>query len=109
LLDSIALEDYCLDNDDDGGVSAMEEDIMHLHPAPGREVIVRTNFVTKRRGMIVDCQHRLYMDVHSKEDGGREVGKRRLLARATVTIMALKGSTRRPTSKLPQWLLDRFM
>jgi len=107
LLDSIALEHYYLDDDDekDGGVS-LEEGTLDLHPTPGREVIVQTSFIAKRRGMIVDCQHRLYMDVNSND--GQNVG-RRLLAQATVTIMALKGSTRRPTSKLPQWLLDRFM
>ena len=86
------------------------------HPHPNRELIVRTNFVARRRGMIVECRHMLLMDiattagVRSSDGGGRgEVQQTRLLARATVTLMALKGSTRRPTSKLPQRILDKII
>lgn len=109
LLDPMVLESSCPEHDDDdeaesGGLFVLVEDtaLDVFHPTPGQEVMVRTQFIAKRRGMIVICQHQLYMDVEA------EVGlkRRRLLARATVTIMALKGSTRRPTSKLPQWLLD---
>lgn len=112
LLDSnIALEHDDDDDDDGGQVSLLEEDNALFfnndwHPTPGREVTVQTNFIVKRRGMILDCQHRLFMDVEL--DNGKRMN-RRLLAQATVTIMALKGSTRRPTSKLPQWVLDRFV
>jgi len=102
LLDPVAVEDLS----DDGAWAPWEgDDAARWHPAPGREVIVQTNFFAKRRGMIVECRHRLCMDVSS--NNGR--ARRRLLARATVTIMALRGSTRRPTSKLPQWILDRFV
>ena len=76
-----------------------------MFPIPGREVTVQTHFRSKRRGMILECQHRLYMEVNVT-DGKTN---RRLLAQATVTIMALKGSTHRPTSKLPQWFLDKLM
>lgn len=72
-----------------------------FHPKAGSELTVQTNFVAKRRGMIIVCHHRLWMDV-----GDLKKKTRRLLAQSTVTIMALKGSTRKPTSKLPQWLLD---
>ena len=65
---------------------------------PGDEVSTETVFAVRRRGMIVDCRHRLYLGD----------GPRRLLAKATITIMALNGTTRRPTSKLPQWLVDKF-
>mmetsp|Transcript_6905 Transcript_6905/g.15762 ORF Transcript_6905/g.15762 Transcript_6905/m.15762 type:complete len:425 (-) Transcript_6905:83-1357(-) len=104
LLDSIAFE-LCIDDDDDHDGNISLEDTLDLHPSPGREVTVQTNFIAKRRGMIVDCQHRLFLDV------GSNAGKmnRRLLAQATVTLMAVKGSTRRPTSKLPKWILDHFM
>lgn len=100
-------------------------------PAPStrREMTVRTNFIVKRRGMIVECRHELYMDddgdnsssdndvghrQSSNENDGnnwleKNGRKRTLLAKATVTVMALKGSTRRPTSKLPQWILDQIM
>jgi acyl-CoA thioesterase FadM len=67
---------------------------------PGKDVIVQTAFDVKRRGMILDCHHTLWM-----HDG---MQKKKLLAQATCVIVALKGSTRRPTSKLPQWVLDKF-
>ena len=103
-----------------------------LYPTPGREVIVQTSYIPKRRGMIIECNHRLWMDVDHYsdsnstrneilDDGGDKYDEktadrkrrkkktmRRLLAQATVTIMALKGSTRRPT-KLPQHLMDRIL
>lgn len=138
LLDSVAIEEHSHsiidrdngidvddgDDDDDGEEAAdtvMLKDAEFdddWHPVPGREVIVRTDFVVKRRGMIVDCRHRLYLDVggdpriggNTPMTGGAAGTKRRrrLLAQATVTIMALRGSTRRPTSKLPGWILDKF-
>lgn len=88
-----------------------------------RDVIIRTNFVVKRRGMIVECRHELFMDQNdsdviglSDEDdnksellGHTNTTSRILLAKATVTVMALNGSTRRPTSNLPQWILDQIM
>ena len=65
-----------------------------------KEVIVQTMFDVKRRGMILDCHHKLWM-----EDGKHKI----LIGQATCVILALKGSTRRPTSKLPQWVLDKFV
>ena len=79
LLDSIALEHHYLNDDEKDGEVSFEEDTLILYPTPGREVIVQTNFITKRRGMIVDCQHRLYMDV-KPNDG--QIG-RQILAQAT--------------------------
>lgn len=67
--------------------------------APGKEVIVQTTFDVKSKGMILDCHHTIWME---------DSGKKKLLAQATCVIVALKGSTRRPTSKLPQWVLDKF-
>jgi hypothetical protein len=81
---------------------------------------VRTKFIVKRRGMIVECRHELFMHGDDDYNDGDGVGfnmddngnynnsRRDLLATATVTVMALKGSTRRPTSKLPQWILDQI-
>ena len=115
FVDTVALEHYLDGGDDerknDGEVlQLLDGGLDHnMHPLPGREVVVQTNFVTKRRGMIVDCEHRLYMNVDSSIDGQKMGRSRRLLAQATVTVMALKGSTRRPTSKLPQWIFDRIM
>lgn len=86
-----------------------------------REITVRTNFIVKRRGMIVECRHELFMHGDDDYNDGDDVGfnlddncnnnngRRNLLAKATVTVMALKGSTRRPTSKLPQWIFDQIM
>jgi acyl-CoA thioesterase FadM len=74
---------------------------------PGRDVIVDTDIVIKRRGMIVEFHHRLLMDVKLNNSGEKN-SRRRLLAQATITIMAIKGSTYRPTSKLPKWLLDQL-
>ncbi|EJK71269.1 hypothetical protein THAOC_07312 [Thalassiosira oceanica] len=78
----------------EGGI----EGELEMKLRPGDEVTVQTMFSVRRRGMIVDCRHRLYLGD----------GPRRLLAKATITIMALNGTTRRPTSKLPQWLVDKF-
>ncbi|KAL7547334.1 hypothetical protein ACHAWF_010651 [Thalassiosira exigua] len=105
FLSDIALE--CFDDDTGGGGSkdGKGSTAVDWHPAPGKEVTVQTNFVARHRGMIVDCRHSLLLDVK----GERGTSDRRLLARATVTIMALKGSTRRPTSKLPGWLLEKLM
>jgi hypothetical protein len=87
--------------------------------ASPREITVRTNFIVKRRGMIVECRHELFMDDDDDDnvwpDSPKSLsnhsngGRRRLLAKATVTVMALKGSTRRPTSKLPNWILNQIM
>ncbi len=87
-----------------GGASAFEA---IPRSAPGREVVVRTEFVVKRRGMVLECRHRLYAEANPG-GAGDGAAHGRLLARATVTVMALRGSTRRPTSKLPQWVLDRL-
>ena len=70
----------------------------------GRDVIVETKFVIKRRGMVVECYHRLLMDMD--EEGESSSKSRKLLAKATMTCMALNRDTHRPTSKLPKWLMD---
>ena len=112
----------CVENDVEGGntTTKQAEDSTYLShaivssttPSPRRDVIVRTNFIVKRRGMIVECRHELFMlddyDESSQSLTRSNVG-RNLLAKATVTVMALNGSTRRPTSKLPQWILDQIM
>jgi len=96
MLDSIVLAE------DDLKVN--EEDILSLdwHLTPGKDVIVDTDIFIKRRGMFVECHHRLLLDV--KLNNGEN--RRRLLAKATIVIMAIKGSNRRPTSKLPKWVLE---
>ena len=68
-----------------------------------RDVIVETKFVAKRRGMIVECYHRLWME---NDDGKSPLMQRKLLAKATMTVMTLNRHTLRPTSKLPPWLME---
>jgi len=96
VLDSIVLYE------DDLNVN--EEDILSLDwdLTPGKDVIVDTDIFIKRRGMFVECHHRLFLDVKLTNGENR----RRLLAKATMTMMAITGSTRRPTSKLPKWVLE---
>ncbi len=93
-------------------------DTYYSYATPSTDVVVRTEFIVKRRGMIVECRHELFKDendsgnIGSSEDEIRARALSRsngsLLAQATVTVMALKGSTRRPTSKLPQWIIDQI-
>ena len=71
-----------------------------------RDVIVETKFVAKRRGMILECYHRLLMEIDSDNDDGSLSTERKLLAKATMTVMALNKDTHRPTSKLPPWQMD---
>ena len=59
---------------------------------PGESVSVETSYVVKRRGMIIECYQTL------KGDNGSR------LAQGKVTLMLIKNSTRRPTSKMPDWV-----
>lgn len=63
---------------------------------PGEFVSVETSYVVKRRGMVIDCYQTL-----KAENGSR-------LAQGKVTLMLIKNSTRRPTSKLPDWVKERL-
>eukprot|EP01082_Thalassiosira_pseudonana_P001531 g1636.t1 g1636 contig10:2482516-2483733(-) len=92
----LLLDEHLLERRDDG-------------VRPGKDIIVQTNFIAKRRGMIIECQHRLLVEDGDSSTNGDDTQRRRVLAEATATIMALKGSTRRPTSKLPQWVVDKIM
>ena len=96
LLDSIVLAE------DD--INVNEEDILSLdwHLTPVKDVIVDTDIFIKRRGMFVECHHRLLLDVEL--NNGEKII--RLLAKATMTMVAIQGSNRRPTSKLPKWVLE---
>lgn len=57
----------------------------------GDEVVVETTFVTKRKGMVLDCLQTL------KRGGAR-------LAQASVRVMVLNATTMRPTNNLPESL-----
>lgn len=72
----------------------------------GNDVIVETKFVAKRRGMVLECYHRLLMEMDINDDDDNAPKPRKLLAKATMTVMALNRDTYRPTSKLPRWLMD---
>lgn len=95
-IDGISVNQY---RPEDEMQKMAKEETTPIEVSPGKEVIVETSFDVKRRGMILDCHHTLWME---------EGSQRKLLAQATCVIVALKGSTRRPTSKLPQWVLDKF-
>ena len=123
----VSLDDSSFVNNEENGVEmgntttekTFEKYYSYLRPST--DVFVRTNFIVKRRGMIVECWHELFKDEDDSGNNGsskdeiRTTGlsrsnvRRSSLAQATVTVMALKGSTRRPTSKLPQWILDQIM
>lgn len=64
---------------------------------PGLELAVETGFVVKRKGMIIECYQNLLCPSTNAS-----------LAQAQINIMMLDAKSRRPTSKLPQWLLERF-
>lgn len=72
---------------------------------PGQKVVVRTNFIGKRRGMIIECRQTLFVLV---VDESTNQTKKRRLAQGKVTIMAIKNSTRRPTKDIPEWFLQKL-
>ena len=59
-------------------------------------VTVRTEFVPKNSGMVVECTQTAFVDDNCP------------MAQAQVTIMALNSTSWRPTKKLPKWFLDKF-
>jgi hypothetical protein len=73
---------------------------------PGRSVTVKTNFVSKRGGMIVICNHMLLV---STLDAKLGTYRNRRLAQGVVSIMALDAKKRRPTrNNIPQWFMDKI-
>ena len=98
FISDVSVDDY-LPEDAMRHISAGTIDKSSFSVSPGKDVMVKTVFDVKRRGMILDCHHTLWM---------KSAEQKQLLAQATCIIVALKGSTRRPTSKLPQYVLDIF-
>ena len=72
---------------------------------PGQSVTVKTNFVSKRGGMILDCNQMLLVPAW---DETLDKYRNRRLAQATISIMALDAQKRRPTRKIPQWFVDKI-
>lgn len=99
LMDDVPVDNFLPEKEMQKVRHSISDNESVVKICPGKDVIVQTSFDVKRRGMILDCHHTLWM-----KDGN--TSKR--LAQATCIIVALKGSTRRPTSKLPQWVLDKF-
>jgi acyl-CoA thioesterase FadM len=64
---------------------------------PGQSISVETSFVIKRKGMIVECYQTLKSDNHDSR-----------LAQGKITLMMINDSTRRPTSKLPEWVKQKL-
>lgn len=79
--------------------------LVKVESRPGQTVTVKTDVVVKRRGMILEFRQTLFLPP-SKQSGDKTLGRRRRLAQAVVTIMALNARTRRPTSKLPEWVME---
>ena len=72
--------------------SLMDENDNPIYP--GQNLTVETSYEVKRRGMVLDCYQTLVDDKGSR------------LAQGLVTLMFIKNSTRRPTSKLPEWVKE---
>ncbi|CAJ1967172.1 unnamed protein product [Cylindrotheca closterium] len=64
--------------------------------SPGHTVQVDTQSVIKRKGMIIDCFQTLKSSC----------GKR--LAQGKITLMMISKTTERPTSKLPEWVMEKL-
>jgi acyl-CoA thioesterase FadM len=62
---------------------------------PGSVVQVCTDVVMKRKGMMWDFYHTVYVDQER-------------LAQGIVTLVTIDARSRRPTNNLPAWLLDLF-
>ena len=67
---------------------------------PGQIVFVETSFVSKRKGMVIEC----YQTLMVKNDDNNHAR----LAQGKITLMMINESTRRPTSKLPEWIKEKL-
>jgi hypothetical protein len=68
-------------------------------------LLVRTTFVPKRRGRIVECHHSLLAPLPHDNGHSDTTDRYQRLVHGVVTMLALQGSTRRPaTKKFPDWL-----
>lgn len=98
----------------------------------GQELIVETEYVVKKRGMIIECHHKMRipninptevikdgntveknkslvtMTDNDSVESGNNYDDCRMYAQGIVTLMALDERSRRPTSKLPDWLLVKL-
>jgi len=77
---------------------------------PGQNVLVETNAKARRRNMLFECRQTLYALEDSSSlkhpcDQEDDEGKVRI-AQAIITIMALDADTRRPTSNIPDWIVN---
>jgi acyl-CoA thioesterase FadM len=77
-------------------VASVDDALLYASPCkPGETVIVRTTLSMARRGMLFKFQHIL-------ESNGLCVAK------ANIDLLTLDAATRKPTSKLPSWLLEKL-
>ena len=91
-------EERNVDDNDDSPTSLVQ-------CLPGQSVTVKTNFVSKRGGMILDCNQMLLVPAW---DETLKTYRNRRLAQATISIMALDAQKRRPTRKIPEWFVDKI-
>jgi len=80
------------EDEDEGGVEV-------VRCFPGGEVAVRTDYASRRRGAVLECRHTLLVK------GGT---RRRRLAQAVITIMALDDETKRPARKIPEHFFEKI-
>ena len=64
---------------------------------PGEAIAVKTYFLSKRRGRVIECRQTLLVS---------GTKRRRRLAQGIVTIMILEADTRRPAKSIPKWLKE---
>jgi len=84
----------------DCGLASESRD--YLVVQPGDLVNVRTSTKIKRKGMIIECHQTLETSNQSSSCPGIP------LAQGKVTIMMINRTSRRPTAKLPAWLLEKL-
>ena len=98
------------DDSSDVTIPSKDEEISNLIQCQaGKDVVVKNIINIKRNGMIVEFYHTLLVPLTWKDtESGIVTTRRRRLAQGVVTIVAIDKDSRRPTSKLPSYLLESF-
>ena len=90
----------CADSNSAGLDSDGNNNRSVLELYPGQDVFVRSECITKRRGMIVECQQTLLMKGKS--------GDRKRIAQGVVTLCAVDRDSGRPTCNIPSFVRELF-
>lgn len=107
-------DDNDIDIDDDSTAAAEQPLLLRL--VPGKSAVtIDTGTVVKRRGTLIECsQTASLVDDDNTEstsitsrtngcDGTRQ--RRRRIAQGVATLLAIDAVTKRPVSRLPDWVL----